>query len=77
MEVSAEDCPRYQGVTIRGLKCVESPDWLKERLQSIGQRPINAVVDVTNFVLHEIGQPLHAFDTQKITGGKDVYKRQR
>ncbi len=63
-----EACPRYAGLVLSGVKVVESPDWLKERLLAIGQRPIHAVVDVTNFVLHELGQPLHAFDYDKIPG---------
>lgn len=59
-------CNRYCGLTITGLKVDESPAWLKNRLMAIGQKPINNVVDVTNFVLHELGQPLHAFDIDKI-----------
>ena len=59
-------CPRYSGVTLTGVKVSDSPDWLKSRLKSIGLKPINNIVDVTNFVLHETGQPLHAFDAFKI-----------
>jgi phenylalanyl-tRNA synthetase beta chain len=70
----AELCPRYSGVTISGLTIKESPDWLKNRLLSIGLTPINNVVDVTNFVLHETGQPLHAFDAAKIAGNKVIVK---
>lgn len=62
-----EACPRYSAVTISGVKVAESPDWLKNALLTIGLRPINNIVDVTNFVLHELGQPLHAFDADKIT----------
>lgn len=62
--------PRYCGVTISGIKVAESPDWLKHRLQAIGLSPINNVVDTTNYVLHELGQPLHAFDANKIEGDK-------
>ncbi|MFB6343009.1 phenylalanine--tRNA ligase subunit beta [Saccharicrinis sp. FJH62] len=69
-----EACPRYSGVTISGLTVKESPDWLKKRLVSIGMNPINNVVDVTNFVLHELGQPLHAFDGDKIAGNKIVVR---
>ncbi|MDR1652443.1 MAG: phenylalanine--tRNA ligase subunit beta [Prevotellaceae bacterium] len=65
-------CPRYTSVTISDMKIEESPEWLKNRLLAIGQRPINNVVDVTNFVLHELGHPLHAFDADKIVGGKVV-----
>lgn len=67
-------CPRYSGVTISGVTVTESPDWLKNRLNSIGLRPINNVVDVTNFILHELGQPLHAFDGDKIKGNQIVVK---
>lgn len=63
-------CPRYSAVTISGINVTDSPDWLKDALISIGLRPINNVVDVTNFVLHELGQPLHAFDADKITGNE-------
>ena len=67
-------CPRYSGVTINNVKVTESPDWLKNKLLAIGLRPINNVVDVTNFILHELGQPLHAFDGDKIKGNKIVVK---
>lgn len=63
-------CRRYAGVTISGVRIGESPGWLKTRLRSIGQNPINNVVDITNFVLHELGQPLHAFDADRIEGGE-------
>ncbi len=71
VEVMSKDlAPRYCGVSISGLKVSDSPDWLKHRLQAIGLTPINNVVDATNYVLHELGQPLHAFDAGKIEGHK-------
>ena len=63
-------CSRYSGVLIKNINVSESPDWLKNRLRSIGLRPINNIVDITNFILHETGQPLHAFDASAITGKK-------
>jgi phenylalanyl-tRNA synthetase beta chain len=66
--------PRYAGVTISGLEVKESPKWLKERLAVIGVRSINNIVDVTNYVLHDLGQPLHAFDARAITGGTVLVK---
>jgi len=70
----AEGCPRYSGVTIRGVEVKESPDWLKWRLRTIDLEPINNIVDVTNYVCHGLGQPLHAFDADKIKGGKVVVR---
>lgn len=64
-----EDCPFYTARRIRGVKVGPSPDWLKARLESVGLRPINNIVDITNFVLLEMGQPLHAFDLAKLDGG--------
>ncbi len=71
----AEACRRYCSLTISGVTVEESPDWLKNRLLSIGLKPINNVVDVTNFVLHELGQPLHSFDVASIKGNKVVVKK--
>jgi len=70
----AEACPRYAGVTLTGVQVKESPDWLKNKLLAIGQTPINNIVDVTNFICHELGQPMHAFDADQIKGNKVVVK---
>ncbi len=72
--VNPKACPRYSGVTISDVTVKESPDWLKRRLKTIGQSPINNVVDITNYVLHETGQPLHAFDAAEIKGNRVVVK---
>lgn len=75
--VTVEDsigCPRFSGLTISGITVSESPDWLKNRLRAIGLTPINNIVDITNFICHELGQPLHAYDADKITGGKVIVK---
>ena len=75
--VTVEDsvgCPRFSGLTISGISVSESPDWLKNRLKAIGLTPINNIVDITNFICHELGQPLHAYDADKITGGQVIVK---
>lgn len=77
VEVVVEDselCPRYTGLTISGVEVKDSPDWMKNHLQAIGLQPINNIVDTTNYVLHELGQPLHAFDLNKVKGNKVVVK---
>jgi phenylalanyl-tRNA synthetase beta chain len=68
-------CPRYAARLVRGVKIAPSPDWLVKRLETIGQRPINNVTDVTNYVLHELGQPLHAFDFHQLAGPRIVVRR--
>ena len=70
--INNEACQRYTGLTISGIAIKESPQWLQNRLKAIGSKPINNVVDITNYVMHEIGHPLHAFDTQFIEGNKIV-----
>ena len=68
------DCPRYIAKVVKNVTIKESPNWLKERLTAIGLRPINNIVDVTNFILYELGQPLHAFDYDKLSGHKIVVR---
>ena len=71
----ADLCPRYAARLVRGVKIGPSPDWLVKRLEAIGQRPINNVSDITNYVLHEVGQPLHAFDFAQLEGQKIIVRR--
>jgi len=71
---NADACPRYSSLTISDIKVGESPAWLQRHLIAIGLTPINSIVDITNFVCHELGQPLHAFDADKIAGGKVIVK---
>ena len=71
---NAEACPRYAGVTVKGVKVAESPEWLQNKLRLIGLRPINNVVDITNYIVHAFGQPLHCFDAAKIKGGEVIVK---
>lgn len=71
---NAEACPRYCAVTIKDCEVKESPEWLKEKLNTIGLRPINNIVDITNYVMMAYGQPLHCFDADMIEGGKIVVK---
>jgi len=76
VEVEATDaCTRYCGLTIAGVKVAESPEWLKDRLTAIGLRPINNIVDITNYILHGFGQPLHCFDRAKIADDRIVVRR--
>ncbi|MEG1564343.1 MAG: phenylalanine--tRNA ligase subunit beta, partial [Bacteroides sp.] len=71
---NSEACPRYTGVTVKGVKVAESPEWLQNKLRVIGLRPINNVVDITNYIVHAFGQPLHCFDAAKIKGGEVIVK---
>ncbi|WP_301933027.1 phenylalanine--tRNA ligase subunit beta, partial [Ferruginibacter sp.] len=71
---NVEACQRYAAISIQGVKIAESPVWLKQKLKSIGLRPINNIVDITNFILHETGQPLHAFDADRVSGRKIIVK---
>ncbi len=71
---NTKDCRRYSGITITGVTVEESPKWLSDKLVAIGQRPINNIVDITNYILHETGQPLHAFNADAIKGGTVIVK---
>lgn len=75
VEIQNENaCKRYTGVSISNIKVQESPQWLQNKLKAIGQRPINNIVDITNFILHDTGQPLHAFDADKVAGRKIIIR---
>lgn len=71
---NSEACPHYAGVTVKGVTVKESPEWLQNKLRVIGLRPINNVVDITNYIVHAFGQPLHCFDADRIKGGEVIVK---
>lgn len=73
--LDASGAPRYSGITIKGVKMGPSPKWMQDRLSAIGSRPINNIVDISNFILFELGQPLHTFDADKVDGGKVIVRR--
>ncbi len=75
LQIEISQCPYYTAWSVKGVKIDPSPSWLVEKIESIGLRPVNNVVDVTNFVLHETGQPLHAFDSKKIAGSAIVVRQ--
>ena len=72
---AADLCPRYTARMVRNVKIAPSPKWMRERLRSMGVRPINNIVDITNYVMLEYGQPMHAFDYRYVKGGKIVVRR--
>ena len=68
-------CPHYMAVVVRGVRVGPSPEWLAGRLRAIGLRPISNIVDATNYVLHELGHPMHAFDLDTLAGGRIVFSQ--
>ena len=73
--LDSEGAPRYMGLTVKGIKVGPSPEWMQKKLLAIGSRPINNIVDISNYVLFELGQPLHTFDADKVAGGKVIVRR--
>ncbi|MCQ2169912.1 MAG: phenylalanine--tRNA ligase subunit beta, partial [Bacteroidales bacterium] len=73
--LDSKGAPRYSGITIKGVKVAPSPEWLQKKLMSIGLKPISNIVDISNFVLFELGQPLHTFDADKVVGGTVIVRR--
>ena len=74
-ELSLTNVYRYSGITLENITIADSPEWMQEELRSIGIEPINNIVDISNYVMHDMGQPLHMFDLEKIEGNKIVVRQ--